>query len=344
MLTVAFYSYKGGVGRSLALLNLGTRLATAGRHVVAVDFDLEAPGFGDCELLNDLETSQQRGISDFILDRASGQFDLAISEYLVTPSYEFGSTGSLRAMTVGTQTQFLIDSLPSLYKDMAGPSARLFELLAAEMRTLGIDVLLLDSRTGRAPIAGVCLIELADLVVACAALNEQNVCGMKDALEDLRSHPARAEPPAVLFLLGPVPNASSLGVPSLGDELERIREAPESRSDRIQQNPLLARYIAAQTNLVAPAFSEEERNRVALRFPHLLLEWDLFHVVPYNPWVPLLGELVAGQQPDMAAVYDALARTIRRATGEAVSEDPSADPRMWFVEHCEEAPDEAGNV
>ena len=39
-----FYSYKGGVGRSMALLNLAYFLHSRGRHVLMVDLDLEAPG------------------------------------------------------------------------------------------------------------------------------------------------------------------------------------------------------------------------------------------------------------------------------------------------------------
>ncbi|MBM4081474.1 MAG: ParA family protein, partial [Planctomycetes bacterium] len=39
-----FYSYKGGVGRSLALLNMAYALAGRGRHVLVVEMDIEAPG------------------------------------------------------------------------------------------------------------------------------------------------------------------------------------------------------------------------------------------------------------------------------------------------------------
>src|SRR5689334_22031775 len=39
-----FYSYKGGVGRSMALVNVGVLLALEGRRVLLVDWDLEAPG------------------------------------------------------------------------------------------------------------------------------------------------------------------------------------------------------------------------------------------------------------------------------------------------------------
>ncbi|MGI8991164.1 MAG: KGGVGR-motif variant AAA ATPase [Bryobacteraceae bacterium] len=42
-----FYSYKGGVGRSLAVMNVAYALAGRGRHVLVVDMDLEAPGLSD---------------------------------------------------------------------------------------------------------------------------------------------------------------------------------------------------------------------------------------------------------------------------------------------------------
>ena len=44
METIAFYSYKGGVGRSLLLANAARFLATLGKGVVALDLDFEAPG------------------------------------------------------------------------------------------------------------------------------------------------------------------------------------------------------------------------------------------------------------------------------------------------------------
>ena len=43
MYVVTFYSYKGGVGRTLALLNVAYELADSGQRVLVVDFDLEAP-------------------------------------------------------------------------------------------------------------------------------------------------------------------------------------------------------------------------------------------------------------------------------------------------------------
>jgi MinD-like ATPase involved in chromosome partitioning or flagellar assembly len=44
MKAITFYSYKGGVGRTQALANIGYWLARRGRRTLMVDFDLEAPG------------------------------------------------------------------------------------------------------------------------------------------------------------------------------------------------------------------------------------------------------------------------------------------------------------
>ncbi|HWA72513.1 MAG TPA: hypothetical protein VG937_09270 [Polyangiaceae bacterium] len=41
---ITFYSYKGGVGRSMAVANVGALLAYSGNRVLLLDFDFEAPG------------------------------------------------------------------------------------------------------------------------------------------------------------------------------------------------------------------------------------------------------------------------------------------------------------
>src|SRR6201995_3331942 len=41
---VTFYSYKGGTGRTMALANVAWILASAGKRVLAADWDLESPG------------------------------------------------------------------------------------------------------------------------------------------------------------------------------------------------------------------------------------------------------------------------------------------------------------
>src|ERR1700704_4721655 len=42
--SITFYSYKGGVGRSMALVNIACLLAKMAKKILIVDWDVEAPG------------------------------------------------------------------------------------------------------------------------------------------------------------------------------------------------------------------------------------------------------------------------------------------------------------
>ena len=66
MYVTTFYSFKGGVGRTMALVNVAVELAQRGRRVLAVDFDLEAPGL---DTFNILRSRKRRpGIVDFVTE------------------------------------------------------------------------------------------------------------------------------------------------------------------------------------------------------------------------------------------------------------------------------------
>src|SRR5689334_5786266 len=67
MKTITFYSYKGGVGRSLALANIATRLVEFGKRVCLLDFDLEAPGLN--LKFRHLDTRKiEKGVVDYIYE------------------------------------------------------------------------------------------------------------------------------------------------------------------------------------------------------------------------------------------------------------------------------------
>jgi tetratricopeptide (TPR) repeat protein len=63
MYTVTFYSYRGGVGRTTALVNVAFDLARRGRKVLLVDFDLEAPS-----LPMRPEAGAHLGLVEFVAD------------------------------------------------------------------------------------------------------------------------------------------------------------------------------------------------------------------------------------------------------------------------------------
>ena len=71
---LVFGSLKGGVGRSTALAVLAADLARAGKKVLAIDLDLEAPGIGFLLLPGGDDPSQDRrplfGVVDYLLENS----------------------------------------------------------------------------------------------------------------------------------------------------------------------------------------------------------------------------------------------------------------------------------
>src|ERR1700751_2039528 len=63
---ITFYSYKGGTGRSMALANVAWILSSNGCRVLAIDWDLEAPGFQRSfrPFLPDPEMTEAPGLID----------------------------------------------------------------------------------------------------------------------------------------------------------------------------------------------------------------------------------------------------------------------------------------
>ena len=66
MYVTTFYSFKGGVGRTMALVNVAVELAQRGRRVLAVDFDLEAPGLDTFKVFR--SRKKRSGIVDFVTE------------------------------------------------------------------------------------------------------------------------------------------------------------------------------------------------------------------------------------------------------------------------------------
>ncbi len=68
---VTFYSFKGGVGRSMAMANVAEILAGLGYNVVASDWDLEAPGLERYVAPDKIEVERaaaQPGLIDLLVE------------------------------------------------------------------------------------------------------------------------------------------------------------------------------------------------------------------------------------------------------------------------------------
>ncbi len=334
MLRITFYSYKGGVGRTLALLNVASVLAMNGSKVVAVDLDLEAPGFGLSSLTKRPEETPHLGVSDFLFaSRVPGP--LTAEPYIFRPELP-EVEDRLLLMPTGTRAMELAGRVSEFYRDPAGDAASAFEVLVAEIEErFAPDYLFFDSRTGLADIAGVCTVELPEVLVVFSGLNEQNVNGTERVLSMLREHPARERSVATMLVLSPLPRAADLPVPvPTLRETARVRPGGDVniRVER-ESNLLVDAVFRAQSRLFSPVL--EYFPEVQKRFPNLR-DSDLLHGLEYDPEVPLRDELHLRRSCPLADQYRSLARSISRANLEedkVLTNGGEESLLPWLVDH-----------
>ncbi len=201
MHTVTFYSFKGGVGRTMALVNVGLELVRRGRRVLLVDFDLEAPGLSTYPDLQGSENTT--GLVEYIQSyRQSGTVP-DVREFV----YEVDVDGLLSKRPKRIRTP---ESAGALWVMPAGATrpdygSRLASINWQELydRQYGFmffedtkqqwedsfrpDYVLVDSRTGHTDVGGICTRQLADAVVMVFFPNEQNRLGLQLVARDIRN-------------------------------------------------------------------------------------------------------------------------------------------------------------
>jgi MinD-like ATPase involved in chromosome partitioning or flagellar assembly len=177
---VTFYSYKGGVGRSMALANIAVLLARRGLKVLAVDWDLEAPGLERYFSYYDI-TGKGAGLLRMLVEaRETGKID----ESAFTLSVQCGGSHPLTLLPSGReQDEAYSANLESFdwAKFFAHGGGALFEGLRSRWRR-EYDIVLIDSRTGLSDTGGICTIQLPDIVVAMFTANHQSLYGVRDVM------------------------------------------------------------------------------------------------------------------------------------------------------------------
>jgi hypothetical protein len=188
----SFYSFKGGVGRSMALANVATLLARAGSSVLVVDWDLEAPGlqeyFNRFDSRIDGEVSKKPGIIDLLSDLRRGDRPKWRDAVIGVSLRAKGGTVDFDFISAGRVGPDYSDRLQKinwqqLYDDRH--LGEFLELLRREWKKKYAFVLL-DSRTGVTDIGDVCTVLLPDTLVAFFVTNEQNLDGVQYVID--RAH------------------------------------------------------------------------------------------------------------------------------------------------------------
>jgi MinD-like ATPase involved in chromosome partitioning or flagellar assembly len=183
-----FYSYKGGVGRSMALANVAALLARWGKRVLIVDWDLEAPGIEEyfAEFPSKLngDRAETPGLIDLVLANARGD-RLDWRQCLLTARpFRLGQPVSV--ISAGRRTPDF--SARVRHIDWLGHFAnhdlgRYLELLRYEWKC-EFDYVLIDSRTGVNDIGGICTVLLPDTLVLLFTTTQAS---MQGALEVYRA-------------------------------------------------------------------------------------------------------------------------------------------------------------
>jgi MinD-like ATPase involved in chromosome partitioning or flagellar assembly len=216
MYVVTFYSFKGGVGRTLALANVGLELARTGRQVMLIDFDLESPGIDTFDALRAREPhpGMVEYVSEFMATRIAPDARDFIYEVLGVGQ----KGGHLWVMPSGKRDEQFAQKLSHinwerLYQECDG--FLMFEDLKAQwIKSFKPDYVLIDSRTGHTDIEGICTRQLPDAVVVLFFPNEQNLAGLKTTVSFIRAEQeSRKEKPIKLHYV-------MSNVPDLDDEQE----------------------------------------------------------------------------------------------------------------------------
>jgi tetratricopeptide (TPR) repeat protein len=210
---ITFYSYKGGTGRSMAVANVAWILASAGKSVLMVDWDLEAPGLHHYfrPFLIDSSLRDSDGVIDMLWSFAQEALatapdshrdeppttwnerselgesadedwyaDLAESRrYSISVNVDFPAGGRLALVPAGRQTQSYPHKVnafgwDAFYGRMGG--AAFIEAFKQSM-VERYDYVLIDSRTGVSDTAGVCTVQMPDRLVICFTYNTQSIEG-----------------------------------------------------------------------------------------------------------------------------------------------------------------------
>jgi cellulose biosynthesis protein BcsQ len=211
---ITFYSYKGGGGRSMAVANVAWILASSGRRVLLIDWDLDAPGLHHFfrPFLTDPQLVQSDGLIDFLftyLVRAAGESSasgLNIFNYACSLNWEFPSPGAIDFVPAGRQNPSYAVRVnefdwQTFYERLAGHD--LLESLKCEVRSM-YDYVLIDSRSGVSDYAGICTIQMPDALVIPFTLNHQSLDGAATVAASVMDQRNGASPPLPISIY-PVP-------------------------------------------------------------------------------------------------------------------------------------------
>jgi len=199
-----FYSYKGGVGRTMALANIAQAYYRAGLKVLIVDWDLEAPGLERFFNVNIDNICAKPGLMDMILaykhmmaevnvDKNEYKLE-SIDKYLIDIYSDINSDfeGKLLLLSAGDRSAYNFNNYAhqvvnfdwdDFYNNWEGELY--YEYLTQEFKKAA-DIVLIDSRTGISEMSSPCLYQIADVIIMLCSASNQSIDGTLKMLNNFK--------------------------------------------------------------------------------------------------------------------------------------------------------------
>lgn len=207
---ISFYSFKGGVGRTTAMILSAIDLVRKGKRVVLIDFDLEAPGIASVFTTQENEYYSNQGILDFFIDLTVSKCYLNIDDtkmnisdyyFTITKQDIIGTNGGEliifpAASTSLTEPNNYIDKLSKIDLKYNESKIYLPDILFNTINEkLKPDYILVDSRTGINEIAGILLTRYSSKIFLFFYGNQQNMFGLESIIDIIE----KSEKPYILI-------------------------------------------------------------------------------------------------------------------------------------------------
>lgn len=183
---VVFFSFKGGVGRTTALTSFALRRARRGERVVAIDFDLDAPGLGTLLAADEQGTTAPWGVIDYLLERPHGPVPLGDYIHRCARPAVTGD-GAVEVIPAGRLDDLYLTKLARVDLEITAPGApHPFEELLREIHVdIAPDWILIDARAGLSPAAGLLLSGICHLHVLVGTTSEPTFQGLERVVHHL---------------------------------------------------------------------------------------------------------------------------------------------------------------
>lgn len=236
---VAFYSFKGGVGRTTAVASFAIQRARQGERVAVLDLDLDAPGVGLLLDPGDLSQPSTWGVVDYLLEAPLlEQVDLK-DYYHVCAREAVTGAGDILVFPSGRLDSDYLATLARLdleppHSGKKHPLLRLLEQVREELRP---NWILLDCRAGLSETSGFALSGLAHLTVLLGTTSDQSWAGLRLLLDRLGAERVRKSKPQseCLIVQAMVPEDPTVG--QLATEQFAERAAEEFERSYYAENP-----------------------------------------------------------------------------------------------------------